>query len=161
MDLQRAKDIIGISNEILTEELVNRLYKKLTLIHHPDKSGNEETFKRLLNAHDFLIKYIQKDKTVIPQTVSVPVSKFVPAQSMNTTNLHKELKKVMKTFLGCKYPGCTKDSTIGNYCDDHLTCRKTSDQRCSFQITNKDGTKRNCKRNAQIGRNYCISHGKI
>ncbi len=59
MNESRARDIIGLTTEKLNEDLVRKLYKKLALIYHPDKGGNEETFKRLNTAYEYLLEKIR------------------------------------------------------------------------------------------------------
>jgi len=45
--------ILGVS-ENATQEEIKKAYKKLAVQHHPDKGGNEETFKKISEAYDTL-----------------------------------------------------------------------------------------------------------
>jgi DnaJ-class molecular chaperone len=44
---------LGVS-ENATQEEIKKAYKKLAVQHHPDKGGNEETFKKISEAYDTL-----------------------------------------------------------------------------------------------------------
>ena len=46
-------NILGV-NENATQEEIKKSYKKLAVQHHPDKGGNEETFKKISEAYDTL-----------------------------------------------------------------------------------------------------------
>ncbi len=46
-------NILGV-NENATQEEIKKAYKKLAVQHHPDKGGNEETFKKISEAYDTL-----------------------------------------------------------------------------------------------------------
>jgi molecular chaperone DnaJ len=46
-------DILGV-NETSSQEEIKKKYKKLAVEHHPDKGGNEETFKKISEAYDTL-----------------------------------------------------------------------------------------------------------
>lgn len=55
LNRQKALAILGLDEEA-TPETIKKTYKKLALIHHPDKGGSEEIFKILNNAYAFLIE---------------------------------------------------------------------------------------------------------
>jgi DnaJ-domain-containing protein 1 len=38
-----------------SHEEIKSAYRKLALVHHPDKGGNEETFKKIHAAYSFLV----------------------------------------------------------------------------------------------------------
>ena len=42
-----------------TLEDVKRVYRKLALTNHPDKGGDPEKFKNILNYYELLTKYLQ------------------------------------------------------------------------------------------------------
>lgn len=46
-------DILGVS-ESTSQDEIKKVYRKLALEHHPDKGGNEETFKKISEAYDTL-----------------------------------------------------------------------------------------------------------
>jgi len=45
--------ILGV-NENATQDEIKKTYRKLAMEHHPDKGGNEETFKKISEAYDVL-----------------------------------------------------------------------------------------------------------
>jgi len=47
--------ILGVALTASKDD-VKRAYKRLAQIHHPDKGGNVETFKRLKHAYDWILK---------------------------------------------------------------------------------------------------------
>ena len=46
--------ILGISDKTCSQEEIKKKYRKLALSHHPDKGGDEETFKNIAMAYDTL-----------------------------------------------------------------------------------------------------------
>ena len=46
-------NVLGV-NENATQEEIKKTYRKLAMEHHPDKGGNEETFKKISEAYDVL-----------------------------------------------------------------------------------------------------------
>ena len=46
--------ILGLEPEVSKDELP-RVYRRLAVIHHPDKGGREDVFKRIKAAYDFLV----------------------------------------------------------------------------------------------------------
>jgi molecular chaperone DnaJ len=46
-------NILGV-NENVTQDEIKKIYRKLAMEHHPDKGGNEETFKKISEAYDIL-----------------------------------------------------------------------------------------------------------
>lgn len=48
-------DILGVSNDA-SMDVVKAAYKKLAMIHHPDKGGNPETFKEINDAFGRIVK---------------------------------------------------------------------------------------------------------
>ena len=46
-------EILGVS-ENATQDEIKKAYRKLAVEHHPDKGGNEETFKKVSEAYDTL-----------------------------------------------------------------------------------------------------------
>jgi hypothetical protein len=56
MTRDNAYKLLGITPNIKDEDEINRAFKKLALKHHPDKGGNEENFKKLLEAKETLLK---------------------------------------------------------------------------------------------------------
>ena len=45
--------ILGVT-ESATQDEIKKSYRKLAVEHHPDKGGNEETFKNISQAYDTL-----------------------------------------------------------------------------------------------------------
>jgi molecular chaperone DnaJ len=62
-------EVLGVSRGASEVEL-SKAYKTLARTHHPDKGGNEETFKKIQRAYDVLSD--QKSKEFYDMTGSVP-----------------------------------------------------------------------------------------
>jgi hypothetical protein len=56
----------GISNMELIPENVKKMYRKLALVHHPDKGGDPETFKRIQSIYEALIAKVELDSLSNP-----------------------------------------------------------------------------------------------
>ena len=82
MNLERSLDIIGIVPKNLTIDKVKSNYHKLTLIHHPDKGGDNDFYCILGDANRFLIKYIEsghKVPTTTQATTTASASTYASA----------------------------------------------------------------------------------
>lgn len=53
MSVESFYDILGVT-ENATQEEIKKAYKKRAIEHHPDKGGDEETFKKVSQAYDTL-----------------------------------------------------------------------------------------------------------
>lgn len=53
LDRQRALEILGLTATVKFNE-IRRSYLRLSLIHHPDKGGQEEVFKKIKEAYELL-----------------------------------------------------------------------------------------------------------
>jgi len=70
MDLKKAKEILEINEENFSKKDVDRAYRKLSLTWHPDKPApngftkaqQEEKFKEISEANQFLLKYLEGEK---------------------------------------------------------------------------------------------------
>jgi molecular chaperone DnaJ len=51
--LENFYDVLGVKKESSQDE-IKKAYRKLAVEHHPDKGGNEETFKKISEAYDTL-----------------------------------------------------------------------------------------------------------
>jgi hypothetical protein len=51
---KQARKILGVDEDCLDLELINKNYKELAKKHHPDMGGEMEVFKRINNAHKTL-----------------------------------------------------------------------------------------------------------
>lgn len=58
VDTQQLYDVLGVSKEA-SEQEIRKAFRKLTLVHHPDKGGDENTFKEINAAYEVLCN---KDK---------------------------------------------------------------------------------------------------
>lgn len=60
MDFSEALRILGINTDPNDTEQLKKIaserFRKLTIEHHPDKGGDEETFKQIKTAYDYLTK---------------------------------------------------------------------------------------------------------
>ena len=54
-------EILGV-NENATQDEIKKSYRNLSKIHHPDKGGSEETFKKIQEAYDTLGRFFLNDK---------------------------------------------------------------------------------------------------
>ncbi|MEB3150217.1 MAG: J domain-containing protein [Sphaerospermopsis sp.] len=52
-------DVLGVSSDASPEEIKSK-YKSLAQHHHPDKGGDEETFKRIKTAYEILIDPVRR-----------------------------------------------------------------------------------------------------
>jgi curved DNA-binding protein CbpA len=52
-------DVLGLSSDASSEEIKSK-YKSLAQHHHPDKGGDEETFKRIKTAYEILIDPVRR-----------------------------------------------------------------------------------------------------
>jgi molecular chaperone DnaJ len=74
--------VLGL-NQNASQEEIKKAYKKLALIHHPDKGGSEDTFKRISEAYQILTN--KKEQPQQPQ--SNPFNGF-----HNFNNFHRNIK---------------------------------------------------------------------
>lgn len=56
--MEKALKILNITESNLDRSLVDKSYKKLALIHHPDKGGDLNNFTEIKKAHQRLITQI-------------------------------------------------------------------------------------------------------
>ncbi|AHF02368.1 hypothetical protein THIAE_08835 [Thiomicrospira aerophila AL3] len=61
--IQQAKGLLEITEETITLEQVNRHYRRLSQIHHPDKGGDSERFRQISQAAETLRKSLGYKKT--------------------------------------------------------------------------------------------------
>ena len=54
-------EVLGITNTA-TKEQIKKAYKKKAMEHHPDKGGDEETFKKVAQAYDILSDDTKKNR---------------------------------------------------------------------------------------------------
>ena len=55
-----AYDILGIDRES-TKEKIEKAYRRLALLHHPDKNGDSEKFDSIRKSYEYAIKNIERD----------------------------------------------------------------------------------------------------
>ena len=51
VDTQKLYDVLGVSKEA-SEAEIKKAFKKMTLLHHPDRGGDENTFKEVNAAYE-------------------------------------------------------------------------------------------------------------
>jgi len=57
MNLEEAYKILGINKRNYNQEELKVYYRKMVLNHHPDRGGNEQKFKKIIEAYNFLKNY--------------------------------------------------------------------------------------------------------
>jgi len=113
-------------NENASQEEIKKSYRKLAMKHHPDKGGNETTFKKINEAYDNLTNPSRDDSEIHgnfheffnPHDM---FSNFFRNMDMNThmnKNTRKNYKKTIRITMEEAYNGVTK--TIG--IDENLDC---------------------------------------
>jgi len=55
MTRQNAYKLLDLPSTCTDETIIKNAFKKLAMKHHPDKGGNEENFKKLLEAKEVLL----------------------------------------------------------------------------------------------------------
>lgn len=60
-------EALGIPNDTIDEKVVKKAFLRLAHIHHPDKGGNAETFKKIALCRDEALKIISNRKA--PQVI--------------------------------------------------------------------------------------------
>jgi hypothetical protein len=94
---------------------------------------------------------------------TVSISVLEPVQMQNNNN-EESVDDLIKNFHNnfynkCKYPNCNEDvMMMFNYCGKHTSSKykKTSDDICKY----KDTENNQCKKYANIGNEYCLTHIK-
>ena len=126
-------------------------YHKLTLIHHPDKGGDNDFYCNLGDAYKFLIRYIESGHEKV--TDSKADSEF--------HDLFKNFKENGRPK--CNYTDCINkcDSIFDKYCKQHDKIRKTSDKQCTKMLFDKKlNCERQCKCKCIIDKDFCTQHVK-
>ena len=148
MNLERSLDIIGILPKKLTLEKVKSHYHKLTVIHHPDKGGDNDFYCILVDAYKFLTKYIE---TGASQPEKRPVDPNPP----------RDFTSICRPK--CNHIGCTIrcDTMFDRYCKQHIKFKRTSDKQCTKIIYDRKlNCNRQCKCKCLIDKNFCTQHVK-
>lgn len=125
-------NILGVS-ETATQDEIKKAYKKLAVQHHPDKGGNEETFKKISEAYDTLgdetkrSEYDMKGKNPFGGFDSDPFSSFGDFFSnMTGSRVRRAPDKVIDIQIGAV------DSFLGKNIDVRFQ-RKTNCNSCNGQ----------------------------
>jgi DnaJ-class molecular chaperone len=123
-------DILGLSLTSTKEE-IKKAYKQLALVHHPDRGGDEERFKKIGEAYETLVddmKRQQYDLSLKSNSGSFPfelmnlfAKTFIkPTAQRKPVDLHNSLSiSFEESILGCvkSITLCyQKDCTCVNYC---------------------------------------------
>lgn len=59
MNMKKESNFKKLIEKVETLEELKKIYKKLALIHHPDRGGNEEVMKQLNNEYDELFEKLK------------------------------------------------------------------------------------------------------
>ncbi len=85
---KRIRSVLEIPNNApLTENTIKSAYRKLVLIHHPNKGGNSNKFKQITNAKNEALQMLGKNNTplALPSTSNnKPLALPAPSPSNNT-----------------------------------------------------------------------------
>lgn len=141
-------DILGV-NDTATQDEIKKAYRKKAIESHPDKGGNEDTFKKISEAYDTLGDEQKRKDYDIKRTNPFggfdgdPFSGFGDFfNNMNTNRVRRAPDKVIDVQIG------TIDSFLGRNIDIRFQ-RKTNCNSCNGQ----GGERFNC--------NTCQGTGKI
>lgn len=109
-------EILGL-NINSSHEDIKKAYKKLALLHHPDRGGNDEKFKIIQNAYEQIINGNKKCKNIIRKTTkAIVINLPITLEEIYLgTNIIKHIN-VTKFCYKCMGEG-GEESFICNYCD--------------------------------------------
>jgi len=143
---------LDVSRDATTEEIKQR-YRTLAQLHHPDKGGDEEIFKRIKLAYEILSDFIRRkeyDKTgkthptrdirnealeIIAQMLFRIVPNFDPVQDNLIDIMTDEILK-MKEDLGTNVGICNKHLENVNKVIERLSI-KTDDENILLNFLQK------------------------
>lgn len=83
-------DTLGISKNA-SEDDIKKAYRKLVLIHHPDKGGNEEEFKKIKDAYDILVNPESRNVYDNPQPNFPNIFQMNPGFNQNMFNMMNQM----------------------------------------------------------------------
>jgi DnaJ-class molecular chaperone len=146
-------NILGLEKEASKEE-IKKAYRKLALIHHPDRGGNEEEFKNITKAYEILSDDDKRKRYDLtgsetdqpqgggfnPQDIFNMFSGFNPFNNFKTSK--KKLENTtynMSISLEDSFKGCINNLVISNdlKCDCLTTCDKCKGEgKVTLQIRN-------------------------
>jgi DnaJ family protein A protein 2 len=73
-------ETLGVDKSASTEE-IRKAFRKLALVHHPDKGGDEEKFKEIVRANEILTD--ETKRSIYDQTGQIPGEDGVPGPGFN------------------------------------------------------------------------------
>jgi hypothetical protein len=91
MEITEAFAILNLSSESTSEE-INKRYKELSQIHHPDKGGSNEEFSRLKDAKNLAIIYAENKSLII-------VANHVYGTELAIIEKKREVSNQINSFL--------------------------------------------------------------
>ena len=65
MNKEEARTLLGVDSKASSED-IKKAFRAKAMIHHPDKGGDEETFKKMSEAHDILQKPLANETSFRP-----------------------------------------------------------------------------------------------
>jgi len=140
-------NILGLEKEASKEE-IKKAYRKLALVHHPDRGGNEEEFKKITKAYEILSDDDKRKRYDLtgsetdqpqggggfnPEDIFNMFSGFNPFGGNNPFSNFKNAKKKlenttynMSITLEDSFKGCINNLVISNdlKCDCLTSCDK-------------------------------------
>jgi len=114
-------DILGVRKGASASE-IKKAYRKLVLIHHPDKGGNEEMFKKIQNAYDTLESndFSEPTEPTEPESSApaepTPSTELVPKAEGQVSNIiNKVMMANMNKNIGIGKNPDSKLRRTGNF----------------------------------------------
>ena len=138
MDIQIAFDLLDISLDNTSKiniDYIKKKYRKMALLHHPDKNGNsiesKQKFQKINEAYDYLIK----------TEFNIEEPEFVSSSSFNNENMYINiltsfLSSILQTSYNETFINVIKDIVLGGYNKVSVKIFDSFDKEKSIDIYN-------------------------